>query len=116
MYNPNFFKDIKYLDFPITLSNSINTDFIEFKGILLSDLEPKFTYAMVVTYNCSLLTREGIPFDPVLFSLKNCSEMFNFGLSLDENIQYLINQLENRVKKSDLVLGIYKNLDNNQHN
>jgi len=112
----NFFKDIKYLDFPIMLSDYINTDFKEFKSILLTGLEPKVTYGMLVTHGCNLLTRSGVPFDPILFTLSSYDNKLCFGLSLDENIQYFINQLENNVKKSDIILKVYNNFGNSSKN
>ena len=70
---------------------------------------------MTITHNCSPLSRSGVPFDPILFTLNSYNDKLNIGLSLDENIQYLINQLENIIRKSDIVLEIYKDINNNAH-
>jgi hypothetical protein len=104
----NFFRDIKFLGFPVTVNDCINTDFREFKSILLTNLELEVTYGILVIHGSNILTRSGVPFDPVLFTLKSCNDKLYFGLSLDENIQYLINQLENKINKSDIILEVYK--------
>lgn len=109
----NFSINIKYLNFPIIYTEYIGTDFKEFKSILLADLQLKVTYGMLIVHGYNLLSRSGVPFDPILFTLSNYDNKLCFGLSLDENIQYLINQLENNIKKSDVILELYNNFNNN---
>jgi hypothetical protein len=111
--------NIKYLDFPVTLNDSLNTNFLEFKDNILSNLEPKFYYGVLITYNGSLLSKGGVPFDPISFifyldearASKNYKGKSKERLSLDEHLQFLLIQLENKIKRSDLLREICMNSD-----
>lgn len=113
----NFHKYVEYLDFPIALGDSINIDFPLYKKNVLMNLKPNITYEILVSYNDGFLSKRGVPFDPVLFKFsldnaktKNSYEhKFILNLSLDEDLQFLLLQLENKIMISDLAREIYKN-------
>lgn len=97
----NFFNDIKHVDFPITLGGLIEIQVTNFYSIISNNMEWGSTYRFTITSSGNPLTKDGVPFDSILFTLPNAKNNPFFKELLDENT----------FKSDDIKISLF-NLDN----
>jgi len=81
----NFFNDIKYVDFPITLGGLIEVQVEDFYSIISHNMEWGSTYRFTVTNSGNPLTKNGVPFDSILFALPDAKKTPFFKELFDKN-------------------------------
>ena len=67
----NFFNDIKYIDFELNCLGDISLYGEEFENLIWSFAEVGCTYRFMVTHNGNTLTKNGVPFDSILFTMRD---------------------------------------------
>jgi hypothetical protein len=65
----DFFNNIKYLDLDVSCLGALKMD--QFKELIKGITNKGGTYRFIVLHNGRTLTKKGIPFDSVLFTIRN---------------------------------------------
>ena len=122
----NFFSnDIKFADFVLTIDDFINIDSLSIIETILDIIEIN-SYYFIVTHNGKPLTKNGVPLEPILYTvgdyitvkietpdmdnttalilkITNVEDHINFAKNMTSHIVFL----ENMVHTSNLVKEIY---------
>jgi len=64
-----FLNDIKYVDLPVTDLGFINMEMEDFEGFIKDIADKGCTYRFIVTHKGNTLTKDGVPFDSILFTI-----------------------------------------------
>jgi hypothetical protein len=108
----NFFNnDVKYVDLELNCLGDISLYGEEFENFIMSFTEIGCTYRFVVTHNGNTLTKDSVPFDSRLFTIRDNEFLLENGENLfpndDENIDAFIEEIsfifrsEGRKKSED---------------
>ena len=69
----DFLNNIKHVDFPITLGGLIEIEITDFYSIISDNMEWGSTYRFIITSSGNPLTKNGVPFDSILFTLPDAN-------------------------------------------
>src|SRR5208282_591630 len=68
-YNLNLINDIKYVSLEVNSLGLIDMEMEDFEFLINDITEIGCTYRFVVTQNGNTLTKDGVPFDSILFTI-----------------------------------------------